>query len=288
MTDFLTRSGWADASKTPLTPDWSPRHTTRLKRNDGASAILVHAPTDVPGHLLDDFVRIGEDLRALDLSVPEIFAYDPERKMMLTEDFGDLSIDNAEIEREAYETAVDLLARLREGDTSKLTRYKNGYIYKKLSLFSSDPAWLTTWEKIENSLPPCPHVFSHMDYKAGNLHWLENRQGIARVGLLDYQAAQNAPFTYDIVNLLEDARRNLDPALKASLKMRFQDVLPGDWKPLFDDWYAVIAAQFHARVLGQARGNPRVAPDVVPRLESYLKAEMDHPALKPLKICYFS
>jgi aminoglycoside/choline kinase family phosphotransferase len=253
-----------------------------LRKYTGDTAILVHAPVDIPGHGLDDFMHLSQVLRDMRLSAPEIYAFDAAHKLMLTEDFGDTPIDMEGVEREAYETAVDALAVMR-GHSVPLVKYKDGYIYKKLSLFSDDPAWLAAWDQIESALPPCPLVFSHMDYKAGNLHWLPMRDGVRRVGLLDFQAAQTAPFTYDIVNLLEDARRTLDADLKATLKARFQDALPAGWKPIFNDWYAVMAAQFHARVLGQIRGNSRVSPDVPLRLEMYLKDALKNPVLRPLQ-----
>jgi aminoglycoside/choline kinase family phosphotransferase len=279
MDDFLSTLGWAKARKIAITPDWSPRRTFRLTRGDGATAILVEAPTPVPGHDLNDFARLSNVLRGLGLSAPRVIGLAP--GMMLTEDFGDTPIDTPAIERDGYETAVDALAVLRTGDTSGLTTYKDGYIYKKLSLFSSDPAWMAAWDKAEAALPPCPHVFSHMDYKAGNLMWLTEREGVQRVGLIDFQAAQNAPFVYDIVNLLEDARRNVPG--KAAYKARFKAALPPQWQSIFNDWYAVISAQFHARVLGQVRSIAHAAPDVAPRLEAYLRKELEHPALAPVR-----
>lgn len=279
--DFLKTAGWHDADASPITADWSPRQTSRLRRANGDTAILVHAPTEIPGHALDDFVRLGAVLRDAGLSAPEIYASAP--GFLLTEDFGDQPIDLPSVEQVGYETAVDVLAVLRTLDATELTSYQQGYIYKKLPLFSEQSSFMAAWEEAQAALPPCPQVFSHMDYKAGNLHWLGERDGVARIGLLDYQAAQNAPFTYDIVNLLEDARRNLDPALKTDLKKRFYDALPSAWQPMFEDWYVLMAAQFHTRVLGQIRGNARVASDVEPRLKTYLQAEREHPALRPVR-----
>lgn len=282
MKDFLKHTGWADAAQKPVTPDWSPRQFWRLTKADKATAILMCAPKDIPGHGLREFIYLSDHLRAAGYSTPKIYAVDLKDKCLLIEDFGDIAIDTPAIEKTAYETAVDLLAEFR-GDAIPLTPYKDGYIYKKLALFSDDPSWMHTWEEIEKSLPPAPLVFSHMDYKAGNLHWLPARKSVQRVGLLDFQAAQRAPFTYDLVNLLEDARRDLKPGLKIELKLRFKDKLPDDWKPMFDDWYTFMAAQFHARVLGQIRGNTKVASDVQPRLETYLREELKNPLLEPLR-----
>ncbi|NBX66072.1 MAG: hypothetical protein EBQ96_03645 [Proteobacteria bacterium] len=283
MDDFLKQAGWGAAIRTPMTSDWSPRQYWRLAKPDGMRAILLKSPdVDLAGHGLEDFIRLAEQLRRAGMSTPRLYAQDLAHKLILMEDFGNISIDQPAIEAEAYEAAVDVLGVLRTCDTAGLTAYKDGYIFKKLSLYSDDPAWLHAWAEAEAALPPAPLVFSHMDYKAGNLHWLPERDGYARIGILDFQAAQAAPFTYDLVNLLEDARRNLHPTLKATLRQRFYDALPDSWKPLFDDWYAFMAAQFHARVLGQIRGKTNVAPDVEPRLLAYLETELQHPAVAPI------
>lgn len=293
MDDFLQLAGWADAKCTPVTPDWSPRQYWRLTKADGASAILLKGPAaPIAGHGLDDMARLSAHLQAMNLSAPDIYAYDAEAQLMLLEDFGDVAIDAPDIEFDAYEIAVDVLAVFREHPNAlntNLVDYKDGYIYKKLPLFAENvlkndgQAWMAAWEDVEASLPSCPLVFSHMDYKAGNLHWLRERKSIQRIGLLDYQAAQRAPFVYDIVNLLEDARRDIDPEFKAAMKYRFRDALAPELKPLFDIWYPVIAAQFHARVLGQIIGNSRVSADVAPRLKAYLAKELEAPELAPIK-----
>lgn len=280
LSAFLSATDWADARISAITPDWSPRHYWRLTKASGETAVAVHAPVAIPGHDLEDFARLAGSLHALGLSAPQVYASAP--GFMLMEDFGDTPIDAPAIEHDAYRTAVDVLGVLRTCPVPAVS-YKDGYIYKKLALFSSDPAWLAAWDRIESALAPAPHCFSHMDYKAGNLHWLPARDGIKRIGILDFQAAQIAPFTYDIVNLLEDARRDVAPGLKAELKQRFKDGLPPAWQDGFDDWYVVMAAQFHARVLGQIRNIPNAAPDVVPRLKQYLEDALKSPVLAPLK-----
>jgi len=290
--DFLKQAGWEFAVRMPITSDWSPRQYWRLTKTDGAMAVLLQGPSvPLAGHGLPDFIRLGDHLRHLGLSAPAIYASDIEHNLLLIEDFGATSIDMPSVEADGYGAAVDVLATFRHADAlnTAVDDYKDGYIFKKLGLFATNvgngdvDGWIDAWQQVESQLQPCPYVFSHMDYKAGNLHWLPEREGVRRIGILDFQAAQNAPFTYDIVNLLEDARRNIAPALKAILLQRFEEALPDAWKSFFDDWYVVMAAQFHARVLGQIQHNTHVAPDVAPRLRAYLRHELEHPALKPVR-----
>ncbi|HEY8963563.1 MAG TPA: phosphotransferase [Alphaproteobacteria bacterium] len=283
MQALLQSAGWADADTAHVTPDWSPRQYWRVTKSNGDSAIFLQGPIpDFRGHGLKDFVEIGKRISALGLSVPQIYASDFDKAQLLMEDFGSTAIEAPAIEKEGYETAIDALAVLRNAPTDGLINYEDGYIYKKLSLFSDDPQWMAAWKQIEDSLPPCPHVFSHMDYKAGNLFWLPERDNIKRLGILDYQAAQNAPFMYDCVILLEDARRTLPWDMKAHLKARYIAALPDAWKPIFDVWYPVIAAQFHVGVLGQIRGRANIDPDMPARLEAYLQDELQSPSLKSL------
>lgn len=287
MDDFVASAGWADAVRRQVASDWSPRLYWRLQKPDGRTAVLLKSPQqDIPGHTIPDFISLGERLRQQGLSAPEVYAADVVAKFALMEDFGDTPIDTPAIEMEAYEAAVDLLTLMRDFDTTGVKSYKDGEIFRKLTRFSPDPAWTQAWLGIEASLPPCPYVFAHMDYKAGNLHWLPQRTGVRRIGLLDFQGAETAPFTYDIANLLEDARRNLPPAMKAALKARFKSALPSALQEIFDDWYIFMAAQFHARVLGQIRGNTVVAADIAPRLRAYLREELQHPLLAPVLAQY--
>lgn len=291
MQDFLKQAGW-DGKATPITPDWSPRKYWRVERSeDERTAIFLQGPEqDFRGHGLKEFVEIGRHFANLGLSVPEIYVEDLPHARLLMEDFGTKPIDTHDIETLAYETAIDVLAVLRT-DTMlapTLTKYEDGYVFRKIALFPTDYAkqdasgWSQAWNQVLNSLPECPHVLSHIDYKAGNLHWLPGREGVKRIGILDYQAAQNAPFVYDCVTLLEDARRTLKPALKAQLKSRFRENLPADWRPVMDAWYPVIAAQFHTGVLGQISSKPQITPDLPKRLETYLREELQTPILKPL------
>ena len=280
---LLKNNGWSDAQSVQVTPDWSPRQYVRLTKPDGRTAIFLQGPVpDFRGHGLKEFVEIGARLKTLGLSTPDIYASDFEKAQLLIEDFGNTPIDTPVLEQEAYEMAIDVLAVLRKAPVDGLINYEDGYVYKKTALFSGDPAWADAWKQVEASLPPCPHVFSHIDYKAGNLHWLPERDGIRRIGLLDYQAAQNAPFVYDCVTLLEDARRSLPWDMKAHLKARYISALPDDWKPVFDAWYPVIAAQFHTGVLGQIRGRANNPAGMEDRLKAYLQDEAKSPALKPV------
>lgn len=125
------------------------------------------------------------------------------------------------------------------------------------------------------------------DYHVDNLLGLFDRPGVKACGLLDFQDAVSGPVTYDLMSLLEDARRDIDPALVAQMKQRYRAAFPSLGADFELSW-AVMAAQRHVRVLGTfARlkvrdGKPQYLQHI-PRLWRYMDACLAHPQLAPLK-----
>lgn len=298
--DFLHVNGWESAAITPVSGDWSPRRYHRLQKNGKSAVLLQSAPDNDPaslaGHKLGDFVRLAGHFKKLGLHTPEIYAASLENGLMLLEDFGDTTIDLPAAEEDGYTAAIDALAVLRghpEALSTSLIAYRDGHVHKALRFFAeyyarADTAgWLDAWAQVEAALPPCPQCLTHIDWKAGNLHWLANGSGLSRLGVLDFQGAVEGPFVYDVVNLLEDARRNVPDDLKHRLRARFRAQLPHDTAEAFDAWYPVVAAQFHARVAGQAikLANEKGRADMLallPRLEAYLRPALELNALAPV------
>ena len=65
-----------------------------------------------------------------------------------------------------------------------------------------------------------PPVTVLRDYHAENIMLLD-RPGLARLGLLDFQDALAGHPAYDLVSLLQDARRDVSPALEAAMLARY-------------------------------------------------------------------
>ncbi|PMX39362.1 phosphotransferase, partial [Pseudomonas sp. MPR-R2A6] len=80
------------------------------------------------------------------------------------------------------------------------------------------------------------------DYHAENLLWLDDREGLARVGLLDFQDAVRAHRTWDLLSLLQDARRDVAPELEAAMLARYLAAHPGLDRDAFLQDYAGLAA----------------------------------------------
>ncbi len=145
------------------------------------------------------------------------------------------------------------------------------------------------------SVRDTPPIFVHRDYHAQNLIWLPERDGIARVGVLDFQDAVAGSRAQDLMHLVEDARRDVTPDVAAATVRRYLDAArlrdPAFDEEQFRGEMAVIAAQRNARIVGifarlhKRDGKPRYL-DYLPRVWDYLNRDLEHPALAPLKAWY--
>ena len=127
------------------------------------------------------------------------------------------------------------------------------------------------------------------DYHVANLMLLPQRTGIQQAGLLDFQDAYRGPVTYDLVSLLEDARRDVPEALQKKLLARYRDAFPTLNREIFETSWAILAAQRHMRVLGIFERLARHAGKLdyrrlhSPRVERRLRQALQHPVLADLK-----
>jgi aminoglycoside/choline kinase family phosphotransferase len=127
------------------------------------------------------------------------------------------------------------------------------------------------------------------DYHVANLMLLPNRPGIRRAGLLDFQDAYRGPVTYDLVSLLEDARRDVPETLQRKLFARYLAAFPGLDREHFETSAAILAAQRHTRVLGiferlaRKEGKLDYRRLHSPRVEKLLQKALQHPALATVK-----
>jgi aminoglycoside/choline kinase family phosphotransferase len=124
------------------------------------------------------------------------------------------------------------------------------------------------------------------DYHAENLLWLPDRWAEARVGLLDFQLAQMGQSGYDLVSLLQDARRDVRPETEAAMIARFckaKGIDPAAFAPT----YATLGAQRALRIIGIfarlcLKGGKPGYVQLIPRVWGQLLRNLAHPALAPL------
>jgi len=132
-----------------------------------------------------------------------------------------------------------------------------------------------------------PRGFTHRDYFAGNLLWLPERDEIRRVGVIDFQGASIGHPAYDLVSLLQDARRAIPVAIAERGVARYLAARPELDASAFRTAYAVCAAQRHLRIVGQwvrlARRDNRPAYLAYgPHTWALLGDALRHPAAAPL------
>ncbi len=275
-------------------------------------------------HLATDcrpFVAVANFLRGLGLSAPEIYAADLPRGLLLLEDLGDDlfadAIPAGADETELYSAAIDVLlalhgapapARLRAGagDDFALSHYDAAAQEAEVLLLSewyaplvtggalSEAAvqeYLTHWRCCFASHRPADPVLVLRDYHAQNLFWLPQRKGVARVGLIDFQDGLLGSPAYDLVSLLEDARRDVPPQLAAAMLDRYcagaASVNRGFDETAFRAAYAMAGAQRNCKILGifarlAKRDNKPAYLALIPRVRAHLRQDLRHPAFAAL------
>lgn len=142
---------------------------------------------------------------------------------------------------------------------------------------------------IEEALVPFHTTLrtSLRDFHAQNLHWLPERDGTARVGLLDFQDAVNTLPSYDLVSLLRDVRRDVSVDLAQSARAAFA-IRRGLDQSAFEDEFHIVAVQRNLRILGifarlsQQMGKPHYV-DLIPRVWTLLQDDLRHPPLAKLR-----
>jgi aminoglycoside/choline kinase family phosphotransferase len=130
------------------------------------------------------------------------------------------------------------------------------------------------------------------DYHAENLMWLDERSGIARSGQLDFQDALAGSPAYDVVSLLEDARRDVPPPLAAAMIERYITGRKARDASFDVEGFklaaALLAAQRNTKIVGifarlwKRDGKPRYTK-FLPRMWGYLDRDLRHPKLAALK-----
>ncbi len=299
---FLAGSDWAKARRAPLAGDASNRRYERLDGGPGgASAVLMDADP-ARGEDVRPFLAVAGWLVAQGLSAPRLLDADPAQGLLILEDLGDdlyarLLARDPGREIELYSAATDLLAVLSQQSPPEfVTPYGPELVAKAATAFDwyqrgatgalSEPgrdAFVVAMNALLALVPPRPDVLILRDYHAENLLWLPQRQGLARVGLLDFQDARACHPVYDLVSLLEDVRRDVAPATVAAMRARFRQHL-GMAAEEFSLAAAFFALQRNLGILGifarlaMHSGKPGYVA-LMPRLWRLIEADLKHPAL---------
>lgn len=290
---FLAKLGWEDAEILPLAGDASFRRYFRAQ-GAGRSAVLMDAPP--PHEDPRPFLSIAQWLADRGFAAPVIIGSDLDHGLVLLEDFGDArmreTVDAApESEYRLYEQAIDLLVELHKHDAADVRGYDAKELHREADLLTEwycpavgldadqaeyDRAWDAV---IPRALAERP-VTVLRDYHAENIMLVERG-----LGLLDFQDALAGHPAYDLVSLLQDARRDVSVQLEAAMLARYREATGAGED--FVAAYHVLGAQRNAKIVGiftrlwKRDGKPRY-PALCPRVWGYLERDLAHPALAPV------
>jgi aminoglycoside/choline kinase family phosphotransferase len=265
-------------------------------------------------------------MQAAGLTVPRIHAQDLDKGFQLLDDLGD-RVFGREVETGACEqatlwrAATETLVALRVAPAPQALPV-DGDGEHHVSAYDADAMAIETellvdwyWPALRDTAVPADErsefvglwadVFADLakmpaswvlrDYHSPNLLWLPERQGIARVGVIDFQDAMRGPAAYDLVSLLQDARVDVAPELEAELfELYCAGVAArrtGFDRDAFAFAYAALGAQRNTKIAGifarlaKRDGKPGYLRHI-PRLWRYLDRDLAHPQLAGLKRWY--
>ena len=285
-------------------------------RNGKSYSAMAHLAENVT-----PFIAMTQALRARGFSAPAIFASDREAGLLVIEDLGDeLVVDPSAPIEARYEAATDLLAELHREPVSPVVTVEPGTDYRlplyDLDAYLIEAELLLDWylpkleirisdAKRENyralwrdALLPVmnePQTWVLRDYHSPNLLWLPEREGTARVGLLDFQDAVMGPAAFDVASLLQDARVDVPEKMEIALLSRYtrarRSAHAAFDAPAFVRSYSTLAAQRASKILGifarlERRDRKPQYLRHLPRVSDYLQRSLAHPALAPLAAWY--
>ncbi len=299
--EFTTRIGWGDAELFPLIPDASFRQYFRLVLSD-RSAMLMDAP---PEHeSIEPFLVIAHHLQQIGLRVPEIFSYDVRNGFILLEDLGDetftAQLDSGGSAFLLYEKAIIMLTELHDTPNAAnidIGKYDLNRMIDEACLFTRwylpavtgthvsgkcEKTYIAVWESIFNALPKLDSTLVLRDYHVDNLMMVDNQCAV-----LDFQDALIGSPAYDVVSLLEDARRDLDDNLIINILGTYFSHRSNVDRKAFYHHYRVWGAQRHCKVAGifmrlWLRDNKPHYLEHLSRVIALLRKNLEYPALEPL------
>ncbi len=293
------------------------------RRADGPP-VRYGKPYSAIARLAEDiapFIAIDHALRGQGFSAPEIYADDKDNGLAILEDLGGQGIvdDNGPIP-ERYAAAVGVLAalharklpdsvdakpepyRIPPYDLDALTieiellvGWYAPHIAKANLASGARATFVNLWRELLVEIVAAPRTWTLRDYHSPNLLWLPDREGLGKVGLLDFQDCVMGHPAYDVASLLQDARVTVPDGLEMQLLGHYlrqrRESDPTFNIEAFARAYAIMGAQRATKVLGIfARLDKRDSKPQylahIPRIRHYLRKDLAHPALAGIKNWY--
>lgn len=288
-----------------LRADASFRRYFRAQR-DGVSVVIMDAPPE--REATEPFVRIARLLKDLGLRPPRVLEHDPESGFVLLEDLGDRTFTQALAEEvdewPLYRRALDTLATLHQrwpdqGRRDDIPPYDRERLLAETALYAdwywprlhgetmSGPVraeFDAAWHQVLDALPPLPHTLVLRDFHVDNLMLPPGDEQAC--ALLDFQDAVIGSPAYDVVSLLEDARRDVSTDTVARGLEHYLSMTDTP-NASFMAHYRVLGVQRTVKILGifvrlaERDGKPRYL-EHLPRLHRLLEQGLQHAELDPV------
>lgn len=242
-----------------------------------ASAVIMQLPEPDPDPV---FISVQKLLNSIDTPVPEIYDMDLSRGLVLLEDFGDITLEQAVngADRDAwislYTRAINIMIdiQLRGAerrhdndcvcfslafDVEKLLFEMDFFIEHALKNYKNvtfgpgaEAALREEFVRLCGVLADQPRFLCHRDYHSRNLMVLPG----GALGVIDFQDARMGPLQYDLVSLLHDSYvdmpADIRDALAALYKDRIRDALPHFDEAEFDFIYDAMLVQRNIKAAG--------------------------------------
>jgi aminoglycoside/choline kinase family phosphotransferase len=289
----------------PINGDASKRRYYRVI-TPSSSYILMDSSLEK--NAFNAFKKIDRFLIRNSIHAPKIYAEDDENNYLLLEDFGKFSYKeylllHPEKEEKLYLNAISLLKQLskieididiKQADESLLLDgvqiFFDWFAKSKLEAKHREVferRLLKAFEVLLQELGKMKPVVALRDYHAENLYWLSNESGLARVGVIDFQDAVLHSPMYDLVSILEDARRKVDTNVVMKAKTDLFDFYNSYSNEQLDLCYHILSLQRNLRIVGifyrlSYRDKKVHYLEYVPLVLSYIQNTLKHPALKEI------
>ncbi|WP_417621873.1 aminoglycoside phosphotransferase family protein [Parasphingorhabdus sp.] len=300
--DFLAMHGWGDGQISPVAGDASFRRYFRVQEGD-RQAILMDAPP--PHEDPKPFIAMAEYLANSGFAAPEIFARDLTQGLVLLEDFGEHRMrehldQQPEDEESIYRQVIDLLRELHRIPAAPVPAYDWLQYLREVNLLTEwycpaqqldvdAEAFVACWKQVLAPVLAAQNnpVTVMRDYHAENIMLLAD----GRLGLLDFQDALVGHPAYDLVSMLQDARRDVSDELEEKMLAYYLADRNEEAAQEFRSHYAILGAQRNTKIIGIftrlcVRDGKQRYLEFLPRMWRLLEKDLQHPALEPVAQWY--
>lgn len=307
--EFLGQLNLKNFSITKIAGDASFRSYYRINHDEGTH-ILMYAPIGFED--CGSFILIDEILINLDLSAPKIIAKDLALGLILLEDFGNESFTkylqkNPSEELRIYQNACDVLIDLHQKTANlhfeNIHKYNIAVLYREVELLidwylphknlkitsEQKEFYKKTWFDIFDKLAKTSQILVLRDYHADNLMVLNSSRGKSAVGLLDFQDGLIGSRAYDLVSLIEDARRDIDQENAKKIFDYFILNSKNNIEEIILD-YEILSLQRNIKILGifarlANRDKKTNYLNYIPRVENYVINRLNSSKIFPQNFC---